>query len=453
MDDFAELALEGVPIVTEHYDKVYDPLKEKTKQGIHKVKKMREKRRGGGYESETESEYEEVDRYAPPSRSQTDPRARTSRDDGRRRSRGGEILDERYTYSKTSGRAKSIGHGRDSYRKGYTITRNQLACHADKCIGSGRNYSDSESSLSPPRRERRKSLGEKALAALGLTGATGLAIDKERKERSRRRSRSRSRPRRDRTPSSDSEGYYVRKKDRSRGIPPPPSSSAAGYRDDRTPARYKPSGYIEDGDHGSDGGNNSQVARRNNRSEVNSQRNGSRNGKKDKRGGDNKSGSNSSESSSEVCSSSEDERRTKKMKGKEYLTGALAAVATIHAAHSVYNSMEARDKRHKEVEEGKLSVEEARKKKNKARLQDAAAIGIAALGIKSAYSEWQEVQENRQELAEIQEERKKNHEKRMRKLEKYGCLKPGDREKEKAYAHQRTRSEGGGRRRERSYSR
>ena len=448
MDDVAELALEGVPIVTEHYDKVYDPLKEKTKQGIHKVKKMREKRRGGGYESETESEYEEVDRYGPPPRSQTDPRARKPRDDDRRRSRGGEVLDERYTYSKSNGRAKSIGHGRDSYRKGYTITPTRLDHHADKCIGSRRDYSDSESSLSPPRRERRKSLGEKALAALGLTGATGLAIDKERKERSRRQSRSRSRPRRDRTPSSDSEGYYVRKKDRSRGIPPPLSSSAAGYRDDRTPARYKPSGYIENGDSASDGGNNSQVARRNNRTEVSSQRNGSRSGKKD-----NKGGSNSSESSSEVCSSSEDERRTKKMKGKEYLTGALAAVATIHAAHSVYSSMEARDKRHKEVEEGKMTAEDARKKKNKARLQDAAAIGIAALGIKSAYSEWQEVQENRQELAEAQEERKKNHEKRVRKLEKYGSLKPGDKEKEKAYKSQRTRSEGGGRRRERSYSR
>ncbi len=449
MDDFAELALEGVPIVTEHYDKVYDPLKEKTKQGIHKVKKMREQRRGGGYESETESDYEEVDKYGPPPRSQTDPRARKSRDDDRRRDRGGEVLDERYTYSKGSGRAKSIGNGRDSYRKGYTITRTQLDHHADKCIGSRRNYSDSESSLSPPRRERRKSLGEKALAALGLTGATGLAIDKERKERSRRQSRSRSRPRRDRTPSSDSEGYYVRKKDRSRGIPPPPSSSAAGYRDDRTPARYKPSGYIENGDYGSDGGNNSQVARRNNRTEVSSQRNGSRSGKKDKK--DKKGGSSSSESSSEVCSSSEDERRTKKMKGKEYITGALAAVATIHAAHSVYSSMEARDKRHKEVEEGKISAEDARKKKNKARLQDAAAIGIAALGIKSAYSEWQEVQENREELAAVQEERKKNHEKRMRKMEKYGSLKPGD--KDKGGGSQRTRSEGGGRRRQRSYSR
>ena len=450
MDDVAELALEGVPIVTEHYDKVYDPLKEKTKQGIHKVKKMREQRRGGGYESETESDYEEVDRYGPPPRSQTDPRARRTRDDDLRRSRGGEYVDERYTYSKGTERAKSIGHGQESYRKGYTIARTRLDHLTDKWIGSRRDYSDSESSPSPRRRERRKSLGEKALAALGLTGATGLAIDKERKDRSRRRSRSRSRPRRDRTPSSDSEGYYVRKKDRSRGIPPPPSSSAAGYRDDRTPARYKPSAYIENGDQGSDGGNNSQVARRNNRSEVSSQRNGNRGEKKDKKGG-----SSSSESSSDVCSSSEDERRTKKMKGKEYITGALAAVATIHAAHSVYSSMEARDKRHKEVEEGKMSVEEARKKKNKARLQDAAAIGIAALGIKSAYSEWQEVQENRQELAEAQEERKKNHEKRMRKLEKYGSLKPGDKEKEARGEgqSQRSRSEGGGRRRQRSYSR
>ena len=317
-----------------------------------------------------------------------------------------------------------------------------------KEIGSRRNYSDSESSISPRPRERRKSLGEKALAALGLTGATGLAVDKERKERSRRRSRSRSRPRRDRTPSSDSEGYYVRKKDRSRGYPPPVSSSVAGYRDDRTPSRYKPSAYLENGDYGSERGSNSLVARRNNRSEVGNQRNGEKK--------NNKSSDSSSESSSDVCSSSEDERRTKKMKGKEYITGALAAVATIHAAHSVYNSMEARDKRHKEVEEGKMSAEEARKKKNKARLQDAAAIGIAALGIKGAYSEWQEVLENRQQLAEAQEERKKNHEKRMRKLEKYGYLKPADREKEARGEgqSQRSRSEGGGRRRrDRSYSR
>ena len=106
------------------------------------------------------------------------------------------------------------------------------------------------------------------------------------------------------------------------------------------------------------------------------------------------------------------------MKGKEFLTAGLAAVATIHAAHGVYASMEARDKRHLEVAKGEMSPEEARKKKNKARLQDAAAIGIAALGIKGAYSEWQEVQEHRHELNEQNESRKERHEKRVKKQEK-----------------------------------
>lgn len=108
------------------------------------------------------------------------------------------------------------------------------------------------------------------------------------------------------------------------------------------------------------------------------------------------------------------------MKGKEYLTAGLAAIATIHAAHNVYNSMEARDKRHTQVMEGSMTPEEARKLKNKARLQDAAAIGIAALGIKGAYSEWKDVQEHRHELAEEQKCRQERHEKRMRKAQKYG---------------------------------
>lgn len=103
------------------------------------------------------------------------------------------------------------------------------------------------------------------------------------------------------------------------------------------------------------------------------------------------------------------------MKGKEYITAGLAAVATIHAAHSVYSSMEARDKRHAEVEAGDISPEQARKQRNKARLQDAAAIGIAALGIKGAYSEWQEVQENRHELAEQNKQRQERHEKRVQR--------------------------------------
>lgn len=127
--------------------------------------------------------------------------------------------------------------------------------------------------------------------------------------------------------------------------------------------------------------------------------------------------SSSSESSS-VCSSSEDERRTKKLKGKEYLTAGLAAVATIHAAHGIYQSMEATEKRHFEVARGEMSHEEAKRLRNKARLQDAAAIGIAALGIKSAYEEWQEVKESRHEFGTLKEERQKRHEKRVKKAEK-----------------------------------
>lgn len=108
------------------------------------------------------------------------------------------------------------------------------------------------------------------------------------------------------------------------------------------------------------------------------------------------------------------------MKGKEYLTAGLAAVATIHAAHGVYASIEARDKRREDVARGEITTEEARKKKNKARLHDAAAIGIAALGIKGAYSEWQEVQEHRHQLTEQQEKYKKHHEIRMKKRNKHG---------------------------------
>ena len=138
----------------------------------------------------------------------------------------------------------------------------------------------------------------------------------------------------------------------------------------------------------------------------------------DARGSSKRSSSSSSSSSSSVISSSEDERRIKKMKGKELITAGLAAVATIHAAAGLYSSMEARDKRHEEVAKGEMTPEEARRKRNKARLQDAAAIGIAALGIKGAYSEWQEVQESRHEVAEQKTEWEKRHEKRLKKAEK-----------------------------------
>ena len=97
----------------------------------------------------------------------------------------------------------------------------------------------------------------------------------------------------------------------------------------------------------------------------------------------------------DTSSTTDMENKRKHMKGKELLTAGLATIATIHAAHGVYSSMEAHEKRHKLVAEGEMTPEEARKKQTKAWVQDAAAVGIAALGIKGAFSEWKEMKEHR----------------------------------------------------------
>ena len=240
-------------------------------------------------------------------------------------------------------------------------------------------------------------MGEQALAALGLGGVLGAEHEKNKDRRSSRERR------------SDRDRAYNR--DRSRG-----------YSDDRSqlPAGYL--GYDERPGYGA-----GAVATRNGNYDNKSAITKRSTGGFDNHRGEKRGSSSSSSDSSSVISSSEDERRVKKMKGKEYITGALAAVATIHAAHGVYSSMEARDKRHESVLKGDMSVGEARKLKNKARLQDAAAIGIAALGIKGAYSEWQEVQESRQELSNQKKERAERHEKRLRKASKYGGSSNGGR--------------------------
>ncbi|KAI5205416.1 hypothetical protein E4T39_03123 [Aureobasidium subglaciale] len=122
-------------------------------------------------------------------------------------------------------------------------------------------------------------------------------------------------------------------------------------------------------------------------------------------------------SQSSSSSSTDVDVRRKRMRGKELLTAGLATVATIHAAHGVYSSMEAHERRHKLVQEGEMSPAEARKKQTKAWVQDAAAVGIAALGIKGAFSEWKEMNEHRREIHEL-EKRKALKERRREKQEK-----------------------------------
>jgi len=113
-----------------------------------------------------------------------------------------------------------------------------------------------------------------------------------------------------------------------------------------------------------------------------------------------------------------EEKEVKKGQRKSLITAGLATVATIHAGHSVYQSYEKRMERRKQVAEGEISPEEAKKLKNKGRLQDAASIGIAALGIKGAYSEWNEMREHRAEMSEYKEKMKRHREKRAARREK-----------------------------------
>ncbi|KAL8870369.1 MAG: hypothetical protein Q9198_007648, partial [Flavoplaca austrocitrina] len=259
---------------------------------------------------------------------------------------------------------------------------------------SRRSYSSdsSESSISPRRAyKHRKSLGEQALAALGLGGVLGADHDRDRDRRGSDRDRS------------------YRRDDRDR---------AYNNSNQQVPVGYL--GYNERQSYQPNGDNAGAVARRSTYGDSQSTVTKSRNGDfQNARGEKRKSSSeSSSSSSSDVGSSSEVERRMKKMKGKEIVTASLAAVATIHAAHGLYSSMEARDKRHAEVASGEMSPEQAAKLRRKAQLQDAAAIGIAALGIKGAYSEWQGVKESREEVAKEKAERKRRHEKRMKKLSK-----------------------------------
>ncbi|KAI5921627.1 hypothetical protein F4810DRAFT_336450 [Camillea tinctor] len=129
-------------------------------------------------------------------------------------------------------------------------------------------------------------------------------------------------------------------------------------------------------------------------------------------------GRSNSVSSSDLGDSDDDEKRTGKMRRKQLITTGLAAVATIHAAHNVYGSIEARNKRQKAVQQGRLSPEEARKLKTKAIMQDAASIGVAAMGIKGALSELKEARDQAHEVAEWKEEKKRRQARRAERLQR-----------------------------------
>jgi hypothetical protein len=255
-------------------------------------------------------------------------------------------------------------------------------------------------SPSPDRRHKRsKSVTDyarKGLAALGIGEAAGAAHDDDRRRsevveethvhRSSRRRRSPDNDYDDRRDSPRDVGYA-----QSRGDP----YGDPRYADSRSSVG---GGSTRNGDGGKRGG-----AR-------------AKDGRKNKRIAEGKEPASDSDSS--LGSSSGDEKRVKKMKGKQLITAGLATVATIHAAHNIYQSMEKREARHKAVQEGEMTPEEARKLKAKARLQDAASVGIAALGIKGAISEIKEANEMRHECKEFREKKAERHKKRLERQKK-----------------------------------
>lgn len=166
---------------------------------------------------------------------------------------------------------------------------------------SRRSYSSdsSESSISPRRAyKHRKSLGEQALAALGLGGVLGAEHEKDKVRRGSDRDRS------------------YRRDDRDRGYGGSKQQVPAGYLGYNERQPYQPDGY-----------NAGAVARRSTQGDNQSAVTKSRNGDyQNARGEKRKSSSESSSSSSDVCSSSEDERRIKKMKGKEIITASLVGL-------------------------------------------------------------------------------------------------------------------------------
>lgn len=207
----------------------------------------------------------------------------------------------------------------------------------------------------------------------------------------RSRSRSRSRNRRDRSRSSSADSYVPSRRNRrsySRG-----RGMDNGYQSN-DPSRANPDRRLAAAGAGAGAG---ALATQGGSRSVASQRGGGRS------------------SSSDSSSTTDMEEQRKKLRGKELLTAGLATVATIHAAHGVYSSMVASEKRRKLVGEGEMTPEEARKRKSKNMLQDAAAVGIAALGIKSAYSEWKEMNEQRHSVKELESRRRKRRKQRERR--------------------------------------
>lgn len=370
---FATLALHGLPPLVQNYDTILENAKDRVQKLSIPGRKKSRNRNGDGYQSDYEYRYSSrkgvMDR--PRGRDRGGPRtAPLPYQDSYSQPRSSSVEDiprvfppPGSAYSPRDGVPKSAAQDPYSPRAGrrnrhdyrpesqFLVSILQLTS-ANSVLGARRYDSSSDSEASPPPRQndrrRRNTLGDAALAGAAVGGAYGAA-------------------------------------------------RATDDKDDRMANYSQPRYQGRDGDKG-----------RGSRSK------GSEKGKEDGSGSD----VSGSDSSSDI-NSSEDERQHKRMRAKELLTAGLAAVATVHAASGVYNSMEARDKRMEKVRNGKLSAEEARKERTKALVQDFAAVGVAALSIKGAMAKWQGANQLHQTRKKHKAERAERQQKRLEKASTY----------------------------------
>lgn len=258
---------------------------------------------------------------------------------------------------------------------------------------SSSSSSDSYDSRNPRHRHDKKKKRSSSISAYASKGLAALGLS-EAADKLNGRDKHRS-------ATFDDESYHHRS---SRNGAPPPYGGGGGYSDSRDVGQPR------------SGENNPIIQRDASGLEL----------------GPHHFGDPETDSDSDLGDSSADERARRKARGSQLITAGLATVATIHAAHGVVKSMEAREDRHKAVVEGDISHEQARREKNKARLQDAASISIAALGIKGAVSEWKEMKEKRQEALKLKEKQQRHRAKREARRLKMQSMGLQDRDTESA---------------------
>ncbi|KAK3336520.1 hypothetical protein B0T19DRAFT_41502 [Cercophora scortea] len=299
--------------------------------------------------------------------------------------------DEKTGRSRSRSRARSSSKGRSGGGTGLaalataglaTLGAKKLVDHRSRSRSRRRSVDSRDSRDASPEkrhRSRSRSVVDSARRGLAKIGLGNGPDDDDRDRRDRKRDDYDDSPRRHGR--HDDSDYSDREKDR--------SSRRGGGRDD----------YDDDRSYRGGARERSRSRQRSDRGTVTKRRDGSA-------------------SSSDLGDSDEDEKRAKKMRGKQILTTGLAAVATIHAAHNVYQSVEKRKKRQKAVNDGTMSTEDAKKLRKRALWQDAASVGIAALGIKGAISELKEVRETTHEMHEWQEKRAERHKRRLERLQR-----------------------------------